>query len=77
MAEIQRIGSDEVARHFEDLTDPRSTVNRRHPLVRGYPVIRTIRKLLLFQEVRTQRRPGSMHQCARPTLPTSVMTSGP
>ncbi len=33
MAEIHRIGLDEVARHFEDLEDPRSTVNRRHPLV--------------------------------------------
>jgi predicted transposase YbfD/YdcC len=33
MAEIQRIGLDEVARHFEELKDPRSTVNRRHPLV--------------------------------------------
>jgi predicted transposase YbfD/YdcC len=33
MAEIQRIGLGEVARHFEDLKDPRSTVNRRHPLV--------------------------------------------
>ena len=33
MAEIQRIGLDEVARHFEELEDPRSTVNRRHPLV--------------------------------------------
>ena len=45
--------------------------------LRGYPVIRTIRKLLPFQEVRTQRRSGSMHQCARPTPPTSVTTSGP
>jgi predicted transposase YbfD/YdcC len=33
MAEVRRIGLDEVARHFEDLEDPRSTVNRRHPLV--------------------------------------------
>ncbi len=33
MAEIHRIGLDEVARHFEELEDPRSTVNRRHPLV--------------------------------------------
>jgi predicted transposase YbfD/YdcC len=33
MAEIHRIGLDEVARHFEELKDPRSTVNRRHPLV--------------------------------------------
>jgi len=34
MAEIHRIGLDEVARHFEELEDPRSTVNRQHPLVR-------------------------------------------
>src|SRR5439155_4506073 len=33
MAEIHRIGLDEVARHFEALKDPRSPVNRRHPLV--------------------------------------------
>jgi len=33
MAEIHRVGLDEVARHFEELEDPRSTVNRRHPLV--------------------------------------------
>ena len=33
MAEIHRIGLDEVARHFEELEDPRSTVNRQHPLV--------------------------------------------
>src|SRR5271156_5142089 len=33
MAEIHRIGLDEVARHFEALEDPRSTVNRLHPLV--------------------------------------------
>ncbi len=33
MAEIHRIGLDEVARHFEELQGPRSTVNRRHPLV--------------------------------------------
>jgi predicted transposase YbfD/YdcC len=33
MVEVRRIGLDEVARHFEDLEDPRSTVNRRHPLV--------------------------------------------
>ena len=33
MAEIHRIGLDEVARHFEVLEDPRSTVNRQHPLV--------------------------------------------
>jgi predicted transposase YbfD/YdcC len=33
MADVHRIGLDEVARHFEELEDPRSTVNRRHPLV--------------------------------------------
>ena len=33
MAEIHRIGLDEVARHFEELEDPRSTINRQHPLV--------------------------------------------
>jgi predicted transposase YbfD/YdcC len=33
MADIHRIGLDEVARHFEVLEDPRSTVNRQHPLV--------------------------------------------
>ena len=33
MAETHRIGLDEVARHFEELEDPRSTVNRLHPLV--------------------------------------------
>ncbi len=33
MAEVRRIGLDEVARHFEELEDPRSTVNRKHPLV--------------------------------------------
>ena len=34
MADIQRVGLDEVVRHFEGLEDPRSTVNRQHPLVR-------------------------------------------
>jgi predicted transposase YbfD/YdcC len=33
MTDIHRIGLDEVARHFEELEDPRSTINRRHPLV--------------------------------------------
>ena len=33
MAEIHRIGLDDVARHFEGLEDPRSSVNRLHPLV--------------------------------------------
>lgn len=33
MADIQRIGLDEVLPYFEALEDPRSTVNRQHPLV--------------------------------------------
>jgi hypothetical protein len=33
MADIQRIGLDEVVRHFEGLEDPRFTVNVQHPLV--------------------------------------------
>jgi predicted transposase YbfD/YdcC len=33
MTGIQRIGLDEVVRHFEELEDPRSTVNLLHPLV--------------------------------------------
>jgi predicted transposase YbfD/YdcC len=33
MAEVHAIGLDEVARHFEELEDPRSCVNRLHPLV--------------------------------------------
>jgi predicted transposase YbfD/YdcC len=33
MAGIQRIRLDEVVRHFEELEDPRSAVNRQHPLV--------------------------------------------
>src|SRR3982750_624176 len=33
MADIQRIGLDEVIAHFEALEDPRSTVNRQYPLV--------------------------------------------
>jgi len=33
MADERRLGLDEVARHFEDLEDPRSSVNRKHPLV--------------------------------------------
>jgi predicted transposase YbfD/YdcC len=32
MAEVRRSGLDEVVRHFAALEDPRSTVNRRHPL---------------------------------------------
>ncbi len=33
MADVQRIGLDEVVRHFAELEDPRSEINRRHPLV--------------------------------------------
>jgi predicted transposase YbfD/YdcC len=33
MAEVQRIGLDEVVRHFEELEDPRSEINLRHPFV--------------------------------------------
>jgi len=33
MADIQRIGLDEIMGHFEELEDPRSTVNVQHPLV--------------------------------------------
>ena len=33
MADSQRIGLDEIVRHFEELEDPRSTVNLQHPLV--------------------------------------------
>src|SRR5436305_10808222 len=33
MTDIQRIALDEVVLHFAELEDPRSTVNRRHPLV--------------------------------------------
>ena len=33
MAEVRRIGLDEVVRHFQELEDPRSTINRKHPLV--------------------------------------------
>src|SRR3954468_7081193 len=33
MADVRRIGLDEVARHFEGLEDPRSSINRKHPLV--------------------------------------------
>ena len=32
MADVRRIGLDEVVRQFQDLEDPRSSVNRRHPL---------------------------------------------
>jgi predicted transposase YbfD/YdcC len=33
MTDIQRITLDEVVLHFAELEDPRSTVNRQHPLV--------------------------------------------
>jgi predicted transposase YbfD/YdcC len=33
MPETQRISVAEIAKHFESLEDPRSTVNRQHPLV--------------------------------------------
>ena len=33
MVETIRIGVDDVVRHFEGLEDPRSQINRRHPLV--------------------------------------------
>jgi predicted transposase YbfD/YdcC len=32
MAKVRHIGLDEVVKQFQDLEDPRSTVNRRHPL---------------------------------------------
>jgi predicted transposase YbfD/YdcC len=33
MADVRRIGLDKVVRHFEELEDPRCSVNRKHPLV--------------------------------------------
>src|SRR5204862_3323239 len=33
MTDARRIGLDEVVRHVEELEDPRSSVNRKHPLV--------------------------------------------
>jgi predicted transposase YbfD/YdcC len=33
MADIARLGLDEIVRHFKGLEDPRSTINRQHPLV--------------------------------------------
>src|SRR5881227_623682 len=33
MTELQRVSLDEIVAHFQELEDPRSTVNRRHPLV--------------------------------------------
>src|SRR3954451_23487430 len=32
MADIERIGVDDILRHFEGLDDPRSTINLQHPL---------------------------------------------
>ncbi len=32
MAEVVRVDVQEVVRHFQDLEDPRSAINRRHPL---------------------------------------------
>ena len=32
MADIQRVGVDEILRHFDELEDPRSPVNLQHPL---------------------------------------------
>ena len=32
MTDIQRIGVDEIIGHFAELEDPRSTINRQHPL---------------------------------------------
>ena len=31
MADSRRFGLDEVAAHFQELEDPRSEVNRKHP----------------------------------------------
>jgi predicted transposase YbfD/YdcC len=33
MADIRRVGLDEIVLHFEHLEDPRSPINRQHPLV--------------------------------------------
>jgi predicted transposase YbfD/YdcC len=33
MADVRRIGLDEIAQHFATLEDPRSSVNRKHPLI--------------------------------------------
>src|SRR3954447_5454259 len=33
MTDLQRVSLDEIVVHFQELEDPRSTVNRRHPLV--------------------------------------------
>src|SRR5438270_12126333 len=33
MADLRRVSLDEIVVHFQDLEDPRSTINQRHPLV--------------------------------------------
>src|SRR5262245_24224501 len=33
MAKAQRVGVEEILGYFDDLEDPRETVNRKHPLV--------------------------------------------
>ncbi len=33
MADHRRVSWDEVVAHFQELEDPRSTINQRHPLV--------------------------------------------
>jgi predicted transposase YbfD/YdcC len=33
MAKVQRVGLDEISGYFDDLEDPRDSVNRKHPLV--------------------------------------------
>src|SRR5512144_533111 len=33
MADMKRVGLDEIVRHFEELEDPRSSINLQHPLV--------------------------------------------
>jgi hypothetical protein len=33
MAKVQRVGLEEILGYFDDLEDPRDTVNRKHPLV--------------------------------------------
>jgi predicted transposase YbfD/YdcC len=33
MADLQRVSLDEIVAHFQELEDPRSTINQRHPLV--------------------------------------------
>lgn len=33
MSDVRRINMNEVVRHFEELDDPRCSINRKHPLV--------------------------------------------